>query len=186
MPQPLPLPPWLNALDRASERFGHALSWLMLAMLLIEFAVVVLRYAVGINSILMQEMVMYMHATLFMLAGAYTLRADGHVRVDIIYRKLTPRRQALINIFGIVTLLMPVMIFIIAASAGYVGKSWQILETSANYGGIPGVFLLKTLIPAFAVMMLLQGGIEIVRNAYIVAGRIGATTDNDNHLEERV
>ncbi|MGO1625472.1 MAG: TRAP transporter small permease subunit [Halomonadaceae bacterium] len=186
MPQPLPLPPWLKALDRASERFGHALSWLMLAMLLIEFAVVVLRYAVGINSILMQEMVMYMHATLFMLAAAYTLRADGHVRVDIVYRKLSPRRQALINMFGIVTLLMPVMIFIIASSAGYVGTSWKILEASSNYGGIPGVFLLKTLIPAFAVMMFVQGGIEIVRNAYVVAGRIGTTTDNDNHLEERV
>ncbi|MDN6180010.1 MAG: TRAP transporter small permease subunit [Halomonas subglaciescola] len=173
MSQPLPFPPWLRALDRATQWFGHALSWLMFAMLLIEFAVVVLRYAVGINSTLMQEMVMYMHATLFMLAAAYTLQADAHVRVDIVYRKLSFRRQALINLLGIVTLLMPLMLFIIASSAGYVGKSWRILESSANYGGIPGVFLLKTLIPAFAVLMLIQGSIEVARNLYIVAGRRG-------------
>ncbi|WNK20426.1 TRAP transporter small permease subunit [Halomonas piscis] len=177
------LPRWLGTLDRASQRLGHALSWLMLAMLLIEFAVVVLRYAMGINSTFMQEMVMYMHATLFMLAAGYTLRENGHVRVDIIYRRLSPRRQALINMLGIVFLLAPVMLFIIAASAGYVASSWKILEGSSNYGGIPGVFVLKTLIPVFAGLMLLQGAVEFARSAYIVAGPIGAAMPDNTRRE---
>lgn len=187
MPTPLSppsLPPWLGVLDRASQRLGHALSWLMLAMLLIEFAVVVLRYALGINSTFMQEMVMYMHATLFMLAAGYTLRENGHVRVDIIYRKLSARRQALINMLGIVFLLAPVMVFIIATSAGYVAASWKILEGSSNYGGIPGVFVLKTLMPVFAGLMLIQGGVEFVRSGYILAGRVDAGDGDDSHPEE--
>ena len=89
-------------------------------------------------------------SVVFMLAAAYTFRHDGHVRVDIFYRGMTPRRQALVNILGILLLMIPVMVFVIASSYGYVANSWRIMETSSDYGGIPAVYALKTLIPVFA------------------------------------
>ncbi|KPQ30952.1 MULTISPECIES: TRAP transporter small permease subunit [unclassified Halomonas] len=180
------IPAFIGALDRASEWFGRTLAWLIIIMMLIQFAIVLLRYAFSVNSIFMQELVMYMHASVFMLAAAYTFRHDGHVRVDIFYRGMSPRRQALINIAGIITLLMPVMIFVIASSLGYVANSWRIMETSSDHGGIPAVFVLKTLIPLFALLMIVQGAIEIVRNGYVLAGRIAPPAKDDNHLEERV
>jgi TRAP-type mannitol/chloroaromatic compound transport system permease small subunit len=180
------LPALIGALDRASEWFGRSLAWLIIIMMLIQFAIVLLRYAFSVNSIFMQELVMYMHASVFMLAAAYTFRHDGHVRVDIFYRGMSPRRQALINVVGIVTLLMPVMVFIIASSLGYVANSWRILESSPDHGGIPAVFALKTLIPLFALLMILQGVIEVVRNGYILSGRIAPPDADDDHLEERL
>ncbi|KAE8437872.1 MULTISPECIES: TRAP transporter small permease subunit [Halomonadaceae] len=180
------LPAFIGALDRASEWFGRTLAWLIIIMMLIQFAIVLLRYMFSINSIFMQELVMYMHASVFMLAAAYTFRHDGHVRVDIFYRGMTPRRQALVNIVGILLLMIPVMLFVIASSYGYVANSWRIMETSSDYGGIPAVFALKTLIPVFAVLMILQGLIEVVRNGYVFTGRMTPPTADDNHLEERV
>lgn len=180
------LPAFIGALDRASEWFGRTLAWLIIIMMLIQFAIVLLRYAFSVNSIFMQELVMYMHASVFMLAAAYTFRHDGHVRVDIFYRGMTPRRQALINIVGIILLLIPVMIFIIASSLGYVVNAWSILESSPDHGGIPAVFLLKTLIPLFALLMIIQGVIEVVRNGYVLTGRIVPPGKDDTHLEERV
>ncbi|RUR30230.1 TRAP transporter small permease subunit [Vreelandella andesensis] len=180
------LPAFIAALDRASEWFGRSLAWLIIIMMLIQFAIVLLRYALSVNSIFMQELVMYMHASVFMLAAAYTFRHDGHVRVDIFYRGMTPRRQAVVNIAGIIMLLIPVMVFIIASSLGYVANSWRVMETSPDYGGIPAVFALKTLIPLFAALMIVQGVIEVVRNGYVFTGRISPSVADDSHLEERV
>lgn len=184
MPQTSSLPPLIRALDTAIDRLGRALAWLVIIMMLVQFAIVLLRYVFSINSIFMQETVMYMHASVFMLAAAYTLRHDGHVRVDIFYRKMAPRRQALVNLFGLTLLMAPVMIFVILSSFGYVTSAWRILEGSPDTGGIPGVFLLKTLIPLFAGLMLAQGVVEVVRNVYILTGRIQPETRHEPALEE--
>lgn len=173
------LPGPLAALDALIERLGRGLSWFILAMMIIQFLIVILRYAFSVNSIPMQESVMYMHATVFMLAAAYTLRHGGHVRVDIFYRAMSARKKALVDLLGTLFLLLPVMVFVIATSLGYVGKSWAILEGSPDAGGIPGVFLLKTLIPAFALLMILQGIVEICRNSLILSGRL--TPDEAPH-----
>ncbi|MFD2435528.1 TRAP transporter small permease subunit [Modicisalibacter luteus] len=151
---------------------GKALAWLILAMMLIQFLIVVLRYMFNFNSIPMQESVMYMHALVFLLAASYTLKHDGHVRVDIFYRGFSARRKAWVDLFGTLFLLMPVMLFVLVSSLGYVSKSWAILEGSPDTGGIPAIFLLKTLIPVFAVLMIVQGIAELIRNALIIAGRI--------------
>ncbi|SFT51923.1 TRAP transporter small permease subunit [Halomonas saccharevitans] len=183
MAQSRELPGIIAWLDRASERLGNSLSWLILLMMLIQFLIVVLRYAFSVNSIPMQESVMYMHAAVFMLAAAYTLKHDGHVRVDIFYRGMTPKRKALVDLAGTLFLLLPVMGFVILSSLGYVGKSWAILEGSPDSGGIPGVFLLKTLIPLFAGLMILQALVEAVKNVYVMTGRLPATHDDEPHEE---
>lgn len=180
------VPAPLAWIDVVTERLGKALAWLILAMMLIQFLIVVLRYMFNFNSIPMQESVMYMHATVFLLAAAYTLKHDGHVRVDIFYRRLSARRKAWVDLFGTLFLLLPVMVFIITSSLGYVVKSWAIFEGSPESGGIPAVFLLKTLIPAFAALMILQAIAEILRNLLIISGRIVPASENDSHLEERV
>ena len=118
-------------------------------------------------------------------------RAGGYVQFEIppyhiFYRGMTPRRQALVNILGILLLMIPVMVFVIASSYGYVANSWRIMETSSDYGGIPAVYALKTLIPVFALLMIIQGLIELVRNGYIFTGRITPPAADENHLEERV
>ncbi|WP_035572213.1 TRAP transporter small permease subunit [Halomonas halocynthiae] len=164
MPNSRELPSLAARLDTASEWLGRGLAWLVLVMMLIQFVIVVLRYALSINSIPMQESVMYLHATVFMLAAGYTLHQDGHVRVDIFYRTRSARGQALTNLLGSVFLLLPVMIFILWFSWGYVDKSWRILEGSSDAGGIPGVFLLKSLILVFASLMIMQGCVEVTRN----------------------
>ncbi|SHF29779.1 TRAP-type mannitol/chloroaromatic compound transport system, small permease component [Modicisalibacter ilicicola DSM 19980] len=179
------LPAPLAWIDGITERLGKTLAWLVLIMMLVEFLIVVLRYLFNFNSIPMQESVMYLHAVVFLLAASYTLKHDGHVRVDIFYRGMTAKKKAWVDLLGTLFLLMPVMIFVVLTSLGYVGKSWRILEGSPESGGLPGVFLLKTLIPIFAGLMCLQGVVEIARNGLIIAGRLPPRDDED-HAEERL
>ncbi len=158
-------------IDALSEWTGRAVAWLTLVMVLVTFLVVVLRYAFNMGWIAMQESIAYMHAVVFLGAAAYTLKQDGHVRVDIFYREMTPRAQALINLFGTLLLLIPVGGFIFWVSWLYVMESWSVLEGSREAGGIPGVFLLKTMIPAMAALLLLQGVSEVLRSVLALAGR---------------
>jgi len=119
------VPAPLAWIDSITERLGRAVAWLVLVMMLIQFLVVVLRYVFSFNSIPMQESIMYMHATVFLLAASYTLKHDGHVRVDIFYRGLGAKGKAWVDLCGALFLLLPFMIFILVASFGYVVSSWS-------------------------------------------------------------
>jgi TRAP-type mannitol/chloroaromatic compound transport system permease small subunit len=138
---------------------------------LAEFAVVVMRYAFGIGSIRLQESVLYAHAALFMLAAAWTLQTDGHVRVDIFYAQASPRAKALIDLVGTLVFLLPVTVLIGALSLPYVARSWAIFEGSPETGGLPFVYLLKTLIPLFAVLLGLQGVAQAIRAWLVLTAR---------------
>ena len=144
-------------LDQLSELTGRVVAWLTLGTVVVTFAVVVLRYVFNTGSIALQESVTYLHAAVFMLGAAYTLKHDAHVRVDIFYRTLTARGRAWVNLAGTLLLLMPVCVFILTMSGDYVAVSWSILEGSPEAGGLDAVFLLKTAIPAMALLLLLQG-----------------------------
>jgi TRAP-type mannitol/chloroaromatic compound transport system permease small subunit len=132
-------------------------SWLTLAMVLVTFTIVVLRYAFNLGWIAMQESVAYMHALVFMLGAAYTLKHDAHVRVDIIYQRCSEKGRAWIDFFGVLLLLLPVACFILWNSWSYVIDSWSIQESSRNSGGLPGVFLLKTSILVMSILLVAQG-----------------------------
>lgn len=125
--------------------------------------VVVLRYALSQGSILLQESIMYLHALVFMLGIPYALKTNAHVRVDVVYSRLSPRGRALVDLLGHLLFLAPVAVTILVFSRTYVVSAWRILEGSSEVGGIPGVFLLKTLIPLAALLLLLQGLAEILR-----------------------
>ncbi len=157
-------------LNTLSEWTGRAVSWLTLCMVLITFGIVVLRYGFGIGSIAAQESVVFLHALVFLLAAAYTLKHDGHVRVDIFYRDYGPRGQAWVDLFGALFLLTPVCVFILLSSWDYVSASWTLQEGSRETAGLPGIYLLKTAIPVMAVLMLLQGLAQAIRALLILAG----------------
>jgi len=148
------LTPAIEAITRAASR---TVMWLLLAMALVQFAVVVLRYVFGINYIFMQESITYMHGAVFLLASGYALASDGHVRVDIFYRDAAPGKKALIDFLGTYFLLFPVCLVLLWAASPYVASSWAVLEGSTETSGIQGVFLLKTLIPAFAILLAMAG-----------------------------
>jgi TRAP-type mannitol/chloroaromatic compound transport system permease small subunit len=142
--------------DEINRVTARVIRWLALLMVLVQFAIVVGRYVFGVNSIAAQESVLYMHATFFMLGAGYTLLVDKHVRVDVFYAKVSPATQRRIDIFGHIVLLLPAMLVLLYWSWPSVRNSWKILEGPISVGGIEAVFLLKTLIPAFCVLVILQ------------------------------
>ena len=147
----------LAGLGTLTRVIVRPLRWLALIMVLMTFAIVILRYALNSGGVLLQESVMYLHGTLFMLAIALGVGDNTHVRVDILYSRRSPEQQAWIDLVGHILFLLPVAGFMIWVSLPYVNNSWQILEGSSEVGGIPGVFLLKTLIPLTGALLFCQG-----------------------------
>lgn len=160
-----------DKIDRFSSAIGRAAAWLCLFIVLMQFAIVVLRYALGLGSIWLYESVLYAHAALFLLAAAWTLHEGGHVRVDVFYSTASPRIRALIDLCGALLLLIPFAIAIAVFALPYVARSWALLERSRETSGLPIVFLLKTLIPVFAVMLALQGVAQAIRAASTLSQR---------------
>jgi len=126
-------------------------------MVIVEFAVVLMRYVFGIGSVALQESVIYLHAATFMLACGAVLARDGHVRVDVVYGRIGARWQALVDLLGALFFVVPLAVLTFHVSLPYVARSWAILEGSRETSGLPFVYLLKTLIPAFAVLLAVQG-----------------------------
>jgi TRAP-type mannitol/chloroaromatic compound transport system permease small subunit len=158
-------------IDAVNEWVGRTIAWAALAMVLVQFTVVVLRYVFGFGSILMQESVIYLHAVLFMIGAGYTLLHDGHVRLDIFYRDASIRTKALVDLWGSIGLLIPVTVLIWWFSWPYVAGSWKVLEGSKETSGIHAVFLLKTVILVFAALMFAQGISLLVRSILTLTGR---------------
>ena len=157
-----------DRIDRLTTAVGRVAAWLALAIVLLEFALVVARYLFALGSIWLSETVIYAHATLFMLAAAWTLRAGGHVRVDVFYAEASPRAQAIVDLAGSVLLLLPFALVLVWLGVPYAARSWAVLERSQEASGLPLVFVLKTLIPAFALLMALQGIAQAIRAAALL------------------
>jgi TRAP-type mannitol/chloroaromatic compound transport system permease small subunit len=160
-----------DAIDRTNAAIGRSTMWCCLYVVLAEFAVVMMRYALGLGSIRLQESVLYAHAGLFMLAAAWTLQVDGHVRVDVFYAQARPRTRAVIDLFGALIFLAPFAAVLTMLSVPYVARSWAILESSRETSGLPFVYLLKTLIPLFALLIGLQGIAQAIRAALVLANQ---------------
>jgi TRAP-type mannitol/chloroaromatic compound transport system permease small subunit len=155
----------------AWSAIGRAAAWLVLFVVAVQFAVVVMRYVLGIGSIKLNESILYGHAALLMLAAAWTLREEGHVRVDIFYADAGPRAKAWTDFLGALFLLLPFALLLVWTSLPYVARSWAILERSRETSGLPFVYLLKSLIPAFAVLLMLQGVAQALRAFEALSGK---------------
>ena len=148
-----------SILERISELTGSVMAWLTVLMVLGTFVIVVLRYVFDLGWIAMQESIVWMHAAVFMLGASYTLKHNEHVRVDIFYRRSTAERRAWVNVVGTVVFLLPLAVFVAVTSWDYVSTSWAIREASREAGGLPFPFvpIMKSLIPATALLLMLQG-----------------------------
>jgi len=155
---------YIRFIDGVTEVIGKSASWCAILMVLVTFYIVLTRYVFNTGSIAIQESIIYLNALLFLLTTAYTLKHDGHVRVDIFYGPASARYKAWVNMLGGLLLLLPVSVFIFWVSWDYVQAAWRINETSPEAGGIPYVYLLKTLIVVMAALVILQGMNEILRN----------------------
>lgn len=158
-----------DRIDRLTTMIGRAAAWCVLFITLVQVAIVLMRYVFGLGSIWLQESVIYGHAALFMLAAAWTLRVDRHVRVDIFYAAASPRRKALVNTFGALVFLFPFSLALLWLSLPYVARSYAILERSREASGLPLVFALKSLIPLFAILLALQGVAQLIRSGLVLA-----------------
>lgn len=145
-----------SSIDQIIAWLGRIISWCVPAMALLVMIIVILRYGFNTGAIAAQESVQYLHATVFMLGAAVTLGADQHVRVDIFYRGFSERQKAWVNILGHIIFTLPVCVLIGWGSLDYVLGSWSAREASPEPGGLPYVFLLKTLIPVMALLLALQ------------------------------
>lgn len=148
----------IDRIDKVVDAVGRAAAWLNLAVVGITCVVVTLRYAFEVGTIFLQESVLYLHGTAFLVGLSYALQHDAHVRVDIIYSRLSRRTKSLVNGLGHTLLLLPLCLAIAGFSWDYTLRAWIVLEGSAEVAGVPAVFLLKTLIPASAALLFLQAG----------------------------
>lgn len=168
-------------LDCFSEWTGRTIAWLTLLMVLSTFVVVVMRYVFNQGNTALQESVIYMHSFVFLLGAAYTLKHDGHVRVDIIYRPMSEKGKAWVNLFGTLFLLLPVCVFLFWISWEYVATSWAMKEASQEAGGLPYRYVLKSALLIMPALMILQGIAELLRSLLVIRGYIHLPPPEEEH-----
>jgi TRAP-type mannitol/chloroaromatic compound transport system permease small subunit len=157
----------MNALirlfDGINEWAGKLAAWLCIALVLLMCVLVLARHAFDAGSIATQELVLWLHSAVFLLALGYALKHDSHVRVDVLSQKFSSRRKCVVECAGLLLLLLPLCVFIVYSSWDYVAASWAQNEGS-NSGGLPALYLLKTLIPLSAILLGLQGLAQLMKN----------------------
>ncbi len=155
-----------NLFDRISDMTGRFVAWLTLVMVLLTAVIVVMRYAFDAGRIWMQESVTWMHAAVFMIGAAYTLLHEEHVRVDIFYRDMSPRRRAIVDLVGVVLFLLPMCGYLAYSAYDFAATSWSIRESSREPGGLPFpmIPLLKSIVIVMPVAVALQG-LSMLRRA---------------------
>ncbi len=150
---------------------GRTVAYLTLATVLICATVVIIRYVFETGFIWLQELFIWTHATAFMLGAAFTLMVNRHVRVDIVYASRSQRTQALLDLLSTIVFLFPWIIVLWYYAWPYVTASWALGEESPQVGGMPGLYLLKSVILGFCALMLLQGLAICARSAIVLGGR---------------
>ena len=153
-----------RSLDFFSEMTGRFCSWFVALMTLITCLVVVMRYGLDLGSVMLQDVVLYLHGALFLLGSSFALKRNTHVRVDIFYREFSEKKKAFVDLVGHCLFLQPVCWVIFIFSWGFVEFSWRIMEVSAEPDGLPFVYLQKSLLIALCLFVALQSFSEILKN----------------------
>jgi TRAP-type mannitol/chloroaromatic compound transport system permease small subunit len=162
---------FIRSIDLINEYVGRAVAYCAIAMVLIQFAVVILRYVFSIGFIAAQESIWYLHGIMFMLAAGYTLLHDGHVRIDIFYASASRRWRATIDLFGLVVFLIPTVCFAWYVSWPYVRNSWRVREASTDLAGLPFIYLLKTVILVTLALLLIQSVSLTLKSLLVLLNR---------------
>lgn len=154
----------VDTLDASLEKSGQILAVLPLALLLVQFAVVLLVYVFSSGSIQLQESLQYINAMMFLGGAGYTAVKDGHVRVDLFYSKMSTRGKSLVNFLGTLFLLVPFLILFWVSALPYVLDSWAIMETSVEASGLPFVYILKSTLLLFALTLSVHAVADLLRH----------------------
>jgi TRAP-type mannitol/chloroaromatic compound transport system permease small subunit len=161
-----------SIISALGEYTGNLISYLTILMVLGTLSIVVLRYAFDLGWIFLQEMIVWMHAAIFMIGAAYTYKKNEHVRVDIFYHGLSQRNKAKIDLVGNLIFLMPLSLSIIYFCWDYAANSWAFKEGSREAGGLPYPFvpLLKSIIPLTAILLILESIKQILEKISFLKG----------------
>lgn len=177
---------FVKSVDACNEWVGRTVAWLTLGCVLTCFTVVLLRYAFNIGYPWMQELYVWQHAIVFMAGAGYTMLHRGHVNVDVMYGRLGERGKAWVDILGTLFFLFPWLAILAVTSAPFVLSSWQIRESSGTADGMPGLFVLKSMLWVFCALLFLQGLALIARRALQLTGRPILDHDEDKVTDERL
>lgn len=155
---------------------GKLAACSIVLMVTVQFSIVLMRTVFDVNFLWAQEFVLALHGVNFMLIAPWTLMKMRHVRIDVLSERFSKTTQSRVNFIGFIFLLIPMMVAVFVSSIGYVIEAWSILEGSAELSGLPGKFLLKSVIPVFACLMVL---------AALVVLRIGNPSIENSQMSER-
>ncbi|MEQ8734176.1 MAG: TRAP transporter small permease subunit [Rhodospirillaceae bacterium] len=161
---------FIAAIDALNNLIGKLCAWLTLGCVLTCFLVVVLRYGFSIGFPWMQELYVWQHAAVFMVGAGFTFLHGGHVNVDIAYTRFKPETKAWVDILGTLFFLFPWMAVLAWTSSQFVLSSWKILEPSSQSNGMPGLFVLKSMIWIFCAVLTLQGMALLARRMLFLNG----------------
>ncbi len=158
-----------RAIDALNERIGRAAMWLVLAATLISSGNAVMRYGFDRSSNAWLEIQWYLFALIFLLGAGYTLKHNGHVRIDILYGRFSPRLQAWVDLFGGLLFLLPLCGLLVWMGWDGFAASWAVSETSPDAGGLLR-WPIKFAIPLGFALLWLQGVAEIIKRAAFLSG----------------
>ncbi len=159
-----------RAISSLNQLIGNVFSWLALAIVLVCFTVVVQRYVFSISFVWMQDLYIWLNGAMFTAVAGYALLRNDHVRVDIFYRPASTRWKAIVDMVGVFAFLLPFAAVVTLYSWNFVTRSWRFAEGSGNVGGMPGLYVLKTFIIVFALVITLQGIAMVLRSILVFAG----------------
>ncbi len=160
----------IESIDSVNEFIGKSVSWLSFLLVLLVTIDVVMRYGFNISFVSLEEMEWHLYALIFLLGAGYTLRHNGHVRVDVIYQRLPKRVRAFINVMGVLFFLFPGCYLVIKTSIPFVHSSWLMHEGSADPGGLPARYILKAVVPIAFALLAIQGFSMLLKNICIFLG----------------
>jgi TRAP-type mannitol/chloroaromatic compound transport system permease small subunit len=173
---------FLQAIDQISYWSGKAFSWLIVAATLVISTEVFKRYILNAPTAWIFDLNNMLYGTLFMMCGAYTLAQGGHVRADFVYGRLSPRRQAALDLALYFLFFLPGILALIYAGYGYAEESWRIGEHSTVTAEGPPIYHFKSVIPIAGALVMFQGVAEIVR--CVLCLRTGAWPTRLEDVEE--
>ena len=174
----------MRAINAINRLIGGLFSWVALAIVIVCFWVVVERYVFQTTRLWMQDLYPWLNGVMFMSVAGFALYRNDHVRVDIYFRAASVRRKALLDLIGVWLFLMPFAWVVWTYSFTFVERSWRLMEGSANPGGMPGLWVLKTFILVFAVLIALQGVAMAIRSILILARRDDLVPDDYRYKYE--
>jgi TRAP-type mannitol/chloroaromatic compound transport system permease small subunit len=180
---------WARRVDRFSEWAGRGLYWLTLGMVGVGAFNALARYlgryaGVRLSSNMWIELQWYLFSLVFLLGAAYTLKYDDHVRVDVLYTRLSRRGKAWVNLLGTALFLLPFCGVVLWMSVPFVANSWAVLEGSPDPGGLPR-YPIKTVIPLALLFVMLQGVSLMIREVAVLRG-VDVEAEPDGESRPRI